>query len=61
MGSSTTKPQPVAVTSVRIEQDKLDAFRKVAEAERRSVSQQLRYLIDRAIEEHDAESAGAAA
>lgn len=56
MGSSTAQPKSVAVTSVRIEQDKLDAFRKVAEAERRSVSQQLRYLIDRAIED-----AGAAA
>jgi hypothetical protein len=50
--SPNSVPAHIAVTSVRIEKTKLDAFRKLADAERRSVSQQLRWLIDRAIDEH---------
>jgi hypothetical protein len=40
----------IAVTSIRIERDRLDAFKRVAESNRRSVSQELRWLIDRHIE-----------
>jgi hypothetical protein len=43
----------IAVTSVRIERERLDAFKRVAEANRRSVSQELRWLIDRHVAEHD--------
>lgn len=57
MGSSTTHRPAIAVTSVRIERDKLDAFRRIADANRRSVSQELRWLIDRRIEEADAKAA----
>ncbi len=53
MRSATTHRQDQAVTSVRIEREKLDAFRRVAESNRRSVSQELRWLIDRHIEEAD--------
>lgn len=56
MGSSTSPPQPradLAVTSVKIERERLDRFKEVAAANRRSVSQELRWLIDRAIERHD--------
>jgi hypothetical protein len=54
MGSQTGHATAeIAVTSVRIERDKLERFREVAEANRRSVSQELRWLIDRAIETHD--------
>lgn len=51
MGSATTD---IAVTSVRIERERLDAFKRVADANRRSVSQELRWLIDRHIEAHPA-------
>jgi predicted DNA-binding protein len=58
MGSTTsTRPAGIAVTSVRIEREKLDRFKQVADAHRRSVSQELRWLIDRAIEEADAQAA----
>lgn len=39
------------MTSIRVERDKLDAFKQVAEANRRSVSQELRWLIDRHVDE----------
>jgi hypothetical protein len=42
----------IAVTSVKIERTKLDQFKTVAAAHERSVSQELRWLIDRAIAEH---------
>lgn len=51
MRSATSKPAEIAVTSVRIEREKLDAFKAVAEANRRSVSQELRWLIDRHVAE----------
>lgn len=56
MGSSATQsaaPQ-LAVTSVKIEKDKLDRFREIARANRRSISQELRWLIDQRIAETDA-------
>lgn len=48
------KPAEIAVTSVRIERDKLDAFKDVARANRRSVSQELRWIIDQHIEQEKA-------
>jgi hypothetical protein len=51
MGNATTD---IAVTSVRIERERLDALKRVADANRRSVSQELRWLIDRHIEAHPA-------
>ncbi len=66
MGSTSahtaTDPPPspqsgLAVTSVRIERSRLAAFKRVAEANRRSVSQELRWLIDRHIEAAEEASA----
>lgn len=58
MGSQPADSTPtVAVTSVRIEREKLDRFRVAAEFNRRTVSQELRWLIDRAIERHEREQA----
>jgi hypothetical protein len=56
MGSATSKPRGLAVTSIRIERERLDAFKRIAASNRRSVSQELRWLIDR----HITEDAGAA-
>lgn len=44
-------PTEIAITSIRIERDKLDALKVIAEANRRSVSQELRWLIDRRVAE----------
>jgi hypothetical protein len=58
MGSQTGNATAViAVTSVRIERDKLARFRKLAAANRRSVSQELRWLIDQAVEEYERKDA----
>lgn len=60
MGSaSETRNRGLAVTSVRIERDKLEAFRELAESQRRNVSQQLNHLIDRALEESEQTEAAA--
>lgn len=56
MGNGETISE-IAVTSVRIERSKLDALRVIAIDERRSVSQQIRWLIDRCIEEGGREAA----
>lgn len=56
MGTATP-PNDLAVTSIRVERDKLDAFKRVADANRRSVSQELRWLIDRHIEAHPMQEA----
>lgn len=48
---SNYRPESVAVTSVKIDRAKLDTFRAVAASEQRTVSQQLRWLIDRNIAE----------
>lgn len=64
MGSATSTSKPasgIAVTSIRIERERLDAFRRVAEANRRSVSQELRWLIDRHVEDNPADATEAAA
>lgn len=57
--TSATDRSDIAVTSVRIEREKLDSLKVIAAGERRSVSQQLRWLIDQAIAEADAEKATA--
>lgn len=57
MGTATTD---IAVTSVRIERERLDALKLIADANRRSVSQELRWLIDRHIEASNASSQRAA-
>jgi hypothetical protein len=58
MGSQPDiSPPDLAVTSIRIERERLEAFKAVAEANRRSVSQEMRWLIDRHIAEHDAKAA----
>lgn len=62
MGSATPSTDPeerearsdLAVTSIRIERDRLEAFKRVAEANRRSVSQEMRWLIDRHVEAFEA-------
>lgn len=50
MGTATSKSAELAVTSVRIDKSQLEAFKLVAESNRRSVSQELRWLIDRHIQ-----------
>lgn len=57
MGSATSPQPEIAVTSIRIERERLERFRQVAAANRRSVSQELRWLIDQAIEASEREAA----
>ncbi len=51
MGRATSD---LAVTSVKIERRKLEALRQIAERDRRNVSQQIRWLIDRCVDENEA-------
>ena len=53
MNPNPRTPSDYAVTSIKIERGQLDAFKKVARANHRSVSQELRRLIDQRIAEHD--------
>lgn len=53
MGRATSD---IAVTSVKIERDKLDSLKTIAAEERRNVSQQIRWLIDRCIEDAASET-----
>lgn len=58
MGSSSSPPAAdLAVTSIRIERAKLDRFREIAAANRRSVSQELNWLIDQHVDQYDAREA----
>lgn len=59
MGSQSAPATPVAVTSIRIERDQLERFRRIAEANRRSVSQELRWVIDQRIREFEHEEEAA--
>lgn len=45
--------QTIAVTSIRIERPTLDALKVIAKAERRSVGQQIRLELERAVKRHD--------
>jgi hypothetical protein len=49
--SKSHADQPLAVTSIRIERERLEAFKQIAAANRRSVSQEMRWLMDRHINE----------
>lgn len=61
MGSSTPDIRPdLAVTSIRIERAKLERFKAVAAGQCRTVSQQLRWLIDQNIDQIEAEEREAA-
>lgn len=57
MGSATTgkrqKPPEIAVFSIKVERDKLDRFRRACEPKRRSMAQQIRYLIDQDVREFE--------
>ena len=54
MGSSSPHlSTDQAVTSIRIERSKLERFREIASANRRSVSQELRWLIDQHVQQHE--------
>jgi predicted DNA-binding protein len=60
--ASATPPSDstdLATTSIRIERERLDAFKQVATAHRRSVSQELRWVIDKHIESHQEEAEAA--
>ena len=56
MGSATTHKESdapeFAITSVRVERDLWDAFKKVADANERTVSQQLRWVLSREVDDH---------
>ncbi len=47
----TTSADKMVVTSVKIERGRLDALKDVAASERRTISQEIRWLIDRRIAE----------
>ena len=57
MGSAREKQRvhDLTVTTLRVERTKLDRFGEIADAEHRTISQQLRHLIDQAIAEADRE------
>lgn len=59
MGSQSAPAASLAVTSIRIERDQLERFRRIAEANRRSVSQELRWVIDQRIREFEHEEEAA--
>lgn len=48
MGNATPE---LAVMTVRVERDRLDALRRIAAANRRTLSQELRWLIDQALDQ----------
>ena len=45
----------MTVTTLRVEREKLDAFGRVAERQHRTIAQQFRHLIDKAIEDEPEE------
>ena len=57
MGSAREKQRvhDLTVTTLRVERTKLDRFGEIADAVHRTISQQLRHLIDQAIAEADRE------
>lgn len=57
MGSAREKQRvhDLTVTTLRVERTKLDRFGEIADAEHRTISQQLRHLIDQAIADADRE------
>ena len=58
MGSpANSKVSEIAVTSIKVERGKLDQLKKIAEAQHRSVSQQIRFLIDSCIKDSERNAA----
>lgn len=57
MGTATTASTSHATTSIRIEREKLDALKAIAARNRRSVSQELRWLIDQHVDATTSEKA----
>lgn len=53
MGSQGENIPRIAVTSVKVEQSKLDRLTEIAALEHRTRAQQIRYLIDRCIAESE--------
>ncbi len=49
------KVHEMTVTTLRVEREKLDAFGRVAERQHRTIAQQFRHLIDKAIEDEPEE------
>lgn len=63
MGSTKEKQKvhDMTVTTLRVDRAKLDRLGEIAAAEHRTISQHLRHLIDRAIDEADDPHPGEAA
>lgn len=57
MGSATTEPVEITVFSLKIEKHKLEQAKGIAAKHERSMAQQVRWLIDRMIEEDGRETA----
>lgn len=49
------KIHDLTVTTLRVDREKLDRFGEIAESQHRTISQQLRHLIEQAIAEADRE------
>lgn len=49
------KIHDLTVTTLRVDREKLDRFGEIAESQHRTISQQLRHLIEQAIAEDDRE------
>jgi hypothetical protein len=55
------EPQILATFPLRIERDKLDRLREIAEQERRTLVGELRWMVDERLAAEDARKAGEAA
>lgn len=53
MSTNRKDVEPVVVTSVRLSPEKLDRLRAIAESEHRTVSQELRRLVDARVETYE--------
>ena len=58
---TTSDPDKITVRSFKISQGKLERFARASARRERTVSQQMRWLIDRFVEEDEAERSEAAA
>lgn len=57
MGSQPPQVSRIAVTSVKVEQSKLDRLTEIAARDHRTRAQQIRWLIDRCIADADRDAA----
>lgn len=55
--SPRSKVARIAVTSIKVEQGKLDRLTEIAEANHRSRASQIRFLIDRCLAESEKDAA----